>query len=308
MTSAGAGGATPRSAPLAVVAATVAVSFSAIFIRLAQAPAATVVWVRMALATALLLPWLGRDLFRGALPRGAREWAVVGVGGGCLAVHFLAWTASLGATSVASSVLLVSLHPVVVAVLGRRILDERTSMGLLVGIALCLAGTAVTTGGDVRLSGTAWRGDLLALLAAASFAVYVVAGRGLRRSTGTAGYSVPVYAMVAAVALLTAAGQGDVVPSPRAALACLGLAAVCTVGGHTVFAWALRHLRATVISAAFLGEPPLTVLLAIPILGERPTPQALVGGAVILAGLGLVLADRAGEAPAAELAEVAAAE
>src|SRR4029077_5848382 len=82
--------------------------------------------------------------------------------------------------------------------------------------------------------------------------------------------------------------------------------AVCTVLGHTVFNWTLRHVRAAVVSVSFLGEPPITALLAIPLLAERPPGPALVGGVVILAGLGLALAERPAAAPA-ELGEIAAA-
>lgn len=277
-------------APVAVAGATVAVSFSAIFIRLAEAPATTVVWVRMAMATILLLPWLGRDLRSGATPSGRGEWAAVGASGLCLATHFLAWTAALGDTSVASAVLLVSLHPALVAAASRRLLGEPIPARVAVGLALALAGTLVTTGGDIRLGPAAARGDLEALLGAVTFAAYVVIGRRLRQRRGTATYSVAVDGIVALVALAACALTGaPVLPTPKTALACFGLAAVCTVGGHAVFTWSLRHLRAAVVSSSFLGEPPITVLLALPILGEHPSPAALGGGAIILTGLALVL-------------------
>jgi drug/metabolite transporter (DMT)-like permease len=59
-----------------------------------------------------------------------------------------------------------------------------------------------------------------------------------------------------------------------------------------------------VVSLAFLGEPPITALLALSLLGEPPPRPAVVGGAVILAGLGLALTERA-EMPGADLAEEA---
>jgi hypothetical protein len=63
-------GRTP-SAGWALVAATVAVSFSAILIKEANDDAATIVWLRMGMATVLLAPWVLRDARRGVLPRGA---------------------------------------------------------------------------------------------------------------------------------------------------------------------------------------------------------------------------------------------
>jgi len=273
--------------------AVVAVSFSAIFIRLADDSPATVVWARMALTVVLLAPLFARDLRRQAMPRSRRDWLLVGAGGLFLAAHFLTWTFSLRYTSVASSVLLVTLHPVLVAFLGRRLLGEPVPPRLAAGIGLALAGTAITTGGDVQISLATLGGDLLALAGAATFTGYLLIGRAVRPRTGTTGYSVPVYAVVAACSVVVAPLTGGaVIPSGRTLLACLGLAAVCTILGHTVFNWTLRHLRTALVSTSLLGEPVITTLLAIPILGELPPASAVAGGAVILAGLGLALSDR----------------
>jgi drug/metabolite transporter (DMT)-like permease len=293
-------------APLAIpglLLAVVSVSFSAIFIRLASDAPATVVWVRMAVAVGLLLPWLARDVRRGAIPRSRRDALLVLASGAFLAAHFLTWTFSLRYTSVASAVLLVTLHPVPVAWLGRRLLGETVSRRLLLGIGLALAGTAITSGGDVRISAAALGGDLLALAGAATFTGYLLIGRSVRSRCGTAGYSVPAFAVVMACSLaVTPLTGGHVIPSARTALACLGLGAVCTVLGHTVFNWTLRHLRTALVSVSLLGEPAITTVLAIPILAELPPATAVIGGAVILTGLGLALTDR----PAAAPAEVAA--
>ena len=278
----------------ALAMATVAVSFSAIFNRLAPDGPATIVWVRMAITAVLLAPLALRDARAGALPRSASDWSVVALSGVLLAAHFLTWTASLRHTSVASSVLLVSLHPVLVAVLGRRLLGEGVSLRLIAGLGLALVGTAITAAGDLRVSTEALGGDLLAIAGSITFAGYLLVGRRVRSRYGAAGYSVPVYSVVAVIALLAAPLSGAaVVPRPRTALACLGLAVVCTVLGHTVFNWTLRHLRAVIVSLAFLGEPPITALLAIPFLGEWPPRSAVMGGVAVLLGLGFALTEPA---------------
>jgi drug/metabolite transporter (DMT)-like permease len=291
-----------RAAPAAIPAlllAVVSVSFSAIFIRLSDGAPATVVWVRMAITVALLAPWLAADARRGAVPRTRRDVLLTLASGLFLAAHFLTWTFSLRYTSVASSVLLVTLHPVLVAWLGRRLLAEPVSPRLALGIALALVGTTITTGGDVRLSLSALGGDLLALTGAATFTGYLLIGRSVRSRTGTAGYSVPVYAVVGLCSVVVAPlTGGSVMPSGRTALACLGLAAVCTVLGHTVFNWTLRHLRTALVSVSLLGEPAITTLLAIPILREPPPMSAVAGGVVILAGLACALTERSADTPA----------
>ena len=278
-----------------LVGATLAVSSSAIAVRLADASAASVVALRMTLAVFLLLPWAVPQ-GRASQPR--REHLLVLASGGALAVHFLAWTASLALTGVAASVLLVSLHPVMVAPLAARWMGERLERAAVAGITLALTGTLVTCAGDLSTGWKALGGDLLALVGAAALAAYLMLGRRLRRSHGTAAYSASVYAVVAGAAALTGALSGSLrAPAPSTLLACAFLAAVCTIGGHTVFNWALRHVPAATVSVAFLAEAPLAALLALLLLGERPSLATLASAPLILGGLGLCL--RAIPSPAA---------
>jgi drug/metabolite transporter (DMT)-like permease len=281
----------------ALVAATIAVSFSAIFIRIANDDWATIVWVRMAMAAVLVAPFAWRDLRGGSALRSPRRLGLVAASGVFLAGHFLLWTASLRYTSIAASVLLVSMHPVIVTLLSRRLLRERVPPRTLVGLAAALGGTVVTCAGDLQLNASALAGDGLALGGAVCLAGYLLIGRGVRATVGVAGYSTLVYAVVAVIAGVSAFASGSAhLPSPRVALLCLALAVVCTMGGHTVYNWALRHVRATTVSAAFLGEPPLTAVLALVLLGSRPALTTVAGGVLILAGLALILAEQTGAA------------
>src|SRR2546428_14116375 len=92
-----------------------AVSFSAIFIRLAHAPAMSMAFWRNLLATVMVVPFaiaLHREAFR-ALSR--RDVLVAVVSGALLAGHFATWIPSLRYTTVAASTVLVTTAPVWVA-------------------------------------------------------------------------------------------------------------------------------------------------------------------------------------------------
>jgi drug/metabolite transporter (DMT)-like permease len=284
-----------RAAPLALVGATVAVSVSAILIKEAQTDAATVVWLRMALATGLLVPWAAPQLRARAVGGSRRDALLTATAGILLAVHFLTWTASLAYTSVAASVLLVSLHPLIVTPLGARLHGDAVGPRVVAGIALALAGTVVTCAGALGTGGNAMGGDLLALTGGVALAGYLLIGRGRRERGGVAAYSAVVYAIVSAGAAgVAAAGNTLHAPSMRTLVACLFLAAVCTIGGHTVFNWTLRRIEASRVSLAFLGEPPLAALLAFVILGQRVPLATIVGGALILTGLGAAMSTASG--------------
>ena len=291
---------TPSGAAVPVlVGATVAVSFSAIFIRVAGSDPGTIVWLRMSIAAALLAPWAWREFRRSALALQRRQRIAVAVGGLLLGGHFLLWTASLQLTSIASSVLLVSTHPLIVAPLGRRLLGDVVTRRACLGLVLAFLGTLLTTAGDVRVGIHALVGDLLALGGAVCLAGYLLLGRGVRNAIGVASYSAVVFGIVAATAVVVTAASGSLhVPGPRTAVVCVALAVVCTIGGHAAYNWALRRVPAATVSVAFLGEPPLTALLGLVLLGSAPPLTAVAGGVLILAGLALTLSASTGAAAA----------
>ena len=265
-------------------------SFSAIFIRIAGSDPGTIVWLRMSFATALLAPWAWHELRRGRATFSGNHRLAVLVSGLLLGGHFLLWTASLQFTSIASSVLLVSTHPLIVAPLGRRLLGDVITRRAGAGLALTLLGTGITAAGDFRLGRQALFGDALALGGAVCLAGYLLVGRGVRNTVGVAGYSALVFAVVAATAVAATGASGSLhVPSGRTVVVCLALAVVCTIGGHTGYNWALRYVPAATVSVAFLGEPPLTSLLGLALLASVPPLTSVAGGVLILAGLALTM-------------------
>jgi drug/metabolite transporter (DMT)-like permease len=140
-------------------------------------------------------------------------------------------------------------------------------------------------------------GNALALLGGAMAAIYLLAGRVLRRRLGTLSYAFLVY-MTAALVLLAAALASGVPLHPYPAeevLLFLALAVVCTIFGHTVYNWALGYLPAPVVSTALLGEPVLASVLALVLLGEAPGPAVLLAAPLVLAGVLLTASDRTGK-------------
>ena len=280
-----------RLAPPAVAVGVLAVSASAILIRLAEAPAIAVAFWRCALGAALLLPpaLIRRERF----PRGRDLY--VGVSSGvALGAHFGFWISSLDHTSVAASVVLVSTQPVFVAILAYLLFRERTSPLSFAGILAALAGTTVIAGDD-SVGSAALLGNALALVGAVTIAIYVLIGRSSRTGgIGVLPYSVVVYS-AAALALLPVALLLEVRLWGYSGETWLWLWAI-TLGpqimGHTVFNWALRYVEASVISGTILAEPVVSALLAWLILSEKPGVATVVGGAVVLSGLFLLLRGR----------------
>lgn len=262
-------------------------------IRVAGAPALAIAFWRCALGVLILLP---PALVRGGrFPRGRTLY--VGIASGvALGAHFGFWISSLDYTSVAASVVLVSNTPVFVAILAYLLFGEKTTPVSFAGILVALGGTVVISQ-DGSAGSAALFGNSLAILGALTFTVYVLVGRSQRSAADPVGvlpYSIVLYSAAALALLPVALLSGDRLWG-YSGETWFWLAAI-TVGpqilGHTVFNWALRYVEASVISGTVLAEPVIASLLAWLVLSERPGIVTVIGGAVVLAGIFLLLRGR----------------
>ncbi len=276
----------------------VGVSVSAVLVRLADAPATAIAFWRLTLSLLLILPLLGLSgQWREVRALRRSDWRWIVLAGGALALHFVTWFLSLEYTSVASSTVLVTAHPLYVGLLSTIWLREPPSRVEWIAILIATGGAVWIGRGDFQLGGTALLGDLLAALAALFAALYFIAGRKLRRQLGLWSYVAPVYFLAAVLTGLSMAVRG--VPAAGYPAGTWILFAAMAVGpmllGHTSFNWALRHVRAYVVSLAVLLEPIGATVLAVLVLGgvERPTLNTVTGGVAILIGMAVLVREQA---------------
>ena len=63
------------------------------------------------------------------------------------------------------------------------------------------------------------------------------------------------------------------------------MAIIPTFFGHTLHNWALKHVKAQVVSVSLLGEPIGASILALVLLGEIPPHFTISGGCLRLPGI-----------------------
>lgn len=271
----------------------VSISFAAVLIRLAGGPAASVAALRLLFATLILLPFV---IFSPAsrraiwsLRRGEKGLLILS--GFFLAIHFLSWITSLSFTGITSSIVFVTTSPIFIELYSVTVRRERTSARVWIGIGLALAGSLILGGGNIAAGGESWKGDLLAVIGAIAVAGYFIVGSRLRPKLTLLAYIFPVYGTAAVILLITAPilGAGITGLPGRVYFYCFIMALVCQVTGHSLFNWALRRMKTTLVAMSTLGEPVGTTMLAWLILGEVPVLTEILGGAVILAGVFVVL-------------------
>ena len=278
---------------MAVALAVVSVSFSAIFIAWSASPFITIALYRLAIASLILAPFALLDRAR-ALWHVSRKdlFGMVGVGV-ILATHFTLWIGSLKiegvSVSVASSVILVTSHPLLVGLLSHYVLRERLNAWMALGIGLGFSGVVVIAIADSNARSSSLVGDLLAFLGGVAAGFYFLAGRRLRQRIPLIAYAFVVYLSATGVLFLYTLGlRESLVPMgdlPRELLLFLAMAVIPQIGGHTLYNWSLRWLTAPIVSLSLVGEPIGSSLLAWVLLNQVPGVAVAIGGALALAGI-----------------------
>ena len=271
-----------------------AVSSAAVLIRLADAPALTIAAYRLVLASIVVVPiglftdWSALRLLT------LKQWGLAAVSAACLAAHFAFWITSLEHTSVASSVIIVTANPILVAIGARLLLREAASPSVMVGIGMALLGGLVITVGDWDLGDRRLYGDFLAFLGAVAVAGYYIAGRSLRERLSLFGYIAPVYGGAAVILLVVVMVTGTAMSGfsleTYGYLALVGV--LPQLVGHSSLNWSLGYLPATLVATAVMAEPVGATLLAWVVLDETPPVATVAGGALVLSGVHVALRGR----------------
>lgn len=267
-----------------------ALGMSAMFVRWAAAPGAVNGFYRMFFAALIVLPGLFvlRSRRRaGLFSEGAGFAALAGAG---FALDLALWNTSVRLTTAANAVLLANIAPLWVGLGALWFFREKLGRSFWAGLLLALAGTFLISGSDFLLRPHLALGDALALGASLGYAGYYLAAQLGRRSLDSLSFFWIYTASCAVLLFFTSLllRQPLLGYSLRTYGWFLALALVTQVGGYLAVVYAIGHLSASVVSPTMLGQPLVTALLAIPLLGEPLNWTQIVGGAVMIAGVGLV--------------------
>jgi len=275
-----------------------AVSFAAVFIRLADAPPLVIATYRLGIASFVIVPVVLIRSRKNFNRPEKNDILLMLFSSAMLALHFALWITSLSYTSIASSVILVTSNPLFVAAISYFLWRERLTKLMLLGIMLTLTGTAFIAHDGFTISSDTLLGDVLALSAALAAAVYLVIGRYLRVRVDIGGYLAIVYSGAAIILLVATLVTGYSLwgYSSITYIMMVLLAVVPQLIGHSSINLALRLIPATFVAVAILGEPVGATMLGYFILDEAPTWMEIVGGILIFGGIFMVLRQKPEEA------------
>jgi drug/metabolite transporter (DMT)-like permease len=283
---------------LLIAVAIAGISFSAPIVVAITVPVLAVAFWRNAFGALAGLPYLalrGRGELRALVRGDRRSLGTAVVAGVALAVHFGLWIPSLRLTTVTASTALVTTTPIWTVLLD-KVRGRVVPVGVVLGVAVAMAGMLLITGVDAGRSARALAGDVTALLGGVAAAGYVSLGETARRRMSTATYTFTAYSTCAVLLLLTCLVSGQRIAGPGYDARTWGLLLLLTLCaqlvGHTLLNRALAVAGATTVSLSILLETPGAALVAWVWLGQEPPVLVIPGAALVLAGIALVVWSR----------------
>lgn len=274
---------------LALITGILALSFSAMFVRWADAPGPITGLYRVFLSTIILTPLVTwRGIKKGILTSSTLVFPILA--GLFTAGDFALWNTSVLYTTAANATLLGNTAPFWVALGAWLLFQEKLASRFWIGLGLALAGATLILGTDFIMHPRLGIGDIMAIGTGIFYGGYFLSTQQSRLY-----YSPLMHLWLMGVSAILGLFVLNVVLknpffgySTQTWLAFLGTALVSQIIGYLSMTYALGHLPASVVAPTMIGQPITTALLAIPLLGEIPTLLQIGGGVIALTGIYIV--------------------
>lgn len=273
----------------ALAVGALALGFSPIFVRWANAPGVVSGFYRMTIACVIMLAPFLRERRAGTRPTkravGLAIWA-----GLFFAGDLAAWMSGVMLAGATNPTLLSNTAPLWVGLGAMVFMGEKLKPQFWGGLGLAFVGVGVIVGSDLSAAAEIGRGTLFGLLSGMFYGGYFLFMQRTREQLNSLS-SFWIAAAVSAVTLLVLALATGMPLSgypSNTYLAFLMMGLVTQVTGFMAITFALGHLPASIVSPTLLMQPVLAAILAGPLLGEEVSGLQAAWGVVVLAGVYLV--------------------
>lgn len=274
---------------MALGAGIISLSFSAMFVRWADAPGPVTAFYRLFFSVFLLFPFFLPRLKQNPSNR-SRLVIFPLLAGVFTACDLALWTASLSYTTASNATLLGNTAPLWVALGTWFILKQKLSAGFWRGLIFTLLGAALIMGTDFILHPRFGVGDVMAIFTGFFYGGYFLFTERSRTTFDPVshiwfvGVGATISLFIINLVLHNPLSGFDT----NTWLVFLATALVSQLIGYMSLAYALGHLPASVVSPTMILQPVITTILAIPLLGEIPSIWQGLGGAIALIGIYIV--------------------
>lgn len=221
------------------------------------------------------------------------KWSAIA--GVVLAAHFVGFFLAMRWTSVAAGTALAALQPIFATIFA-VVTGHHVSKVTWFGMVTSFIGVLFISGVDLHFSWRAFQGDLAAIACAMLATIYVNLGAKAQRSIPATSYTTICYFFCALTALPLVLFQGSMINfAVREWAILLGLILGAQLLGHSMFNSVLKRVSPAIVSMVVFFEVPISALLAIWWLDQRPHVGIWLGVVIILIGSLFVVLGRTDE-------------
>ncbi len=263
------------------------ISWSAIFVKLAEVSGLTSAFYRMFIGFAGVLPiWIFR---RPRIPDTKSVWIAL-LCGVIFACDIAVWNISILMTKAAISTLIANLAPVWVGIGAIVFLKEKPGRIFWFGTLIALFGVAVIVGISQIYNSRLNAGHFLAILASIFYAFYLLIVRKGRLKLDTVTFTmISMFSSTVVLYIITFATDTRLTGfSQHTWTALIGIGLISQLGGWLAINYAIAYMPATIASVSLLSQSVFTALIAIPVLGEKLNGMEVLGALIVLSGIFLV--------------------
>jgi drug/metabolite transporter (DMT)-like permease len=271
---------------LSLVIGIICISFSPIFVKLADASPVVCAFYRIFFAWICLLPYC---LYKGNLKMQRKDLILAMVGGLVFASDIAVWNLSIKLISATVSTLVANLAPVWVGLLSWLLFGKRSGWLFWVGTCIAIVGMVVLVGAANLIHLQLNIGILYAVASSLLYAIYILTTKDILKRISTLPFM--FYNMLAAGVFLLVISLilGDEFFNYNlktwGSLAAMGI--ICQLMGWITINYAISHLESTKVAITLLSQTVVTCLLAVFILNESLALKEIIGSVIVLVGIAI---------------------
>jgi len=268
---------------LVLLSATVCVSFSGIFVRLANVSGFVSAFYRILFALAVIAP----AYFARKKLNSLSDIIPCVLGGFVFGLELALWNISVVLVNATVPTLLVNLSCIWIGLFSYFALKEKLGPEHWIGTIVSIAGVCLLIGIAAIIRLKIETGVLYALACSFMISIYTLIVKKARsRMDSVSALLYTLLGSMIALLLWALVGKVNVIPkSPASWYYLAGLGVIVQGLGYLAINYSLGYLSSAKVTLVLLLQPVFTAILAVVILQERLTANQMAGSVIVMIGL-----------------------
>lgn len=277
---------------VALAVGIICISIFPILVKLNLTPGLISAFYRMAIASAILVPYvLITKQFKITSPKAFWLSVICGV---VFGLDVGVWNIAIQQSTATQATLLTNLSPVWVGIGAFLFLKDKPKRNFWLGTVVAIIGMVLLVGFDLFLNFNFNLAFIFGILSGMLYAIYMLTSKRILGEL-----QVMTFMTVSLVSSATALGAlSYALDEPFSGFSDAGWlvlviqGVVCQLMAWLLISFATKHMRATRVSVSLLGQAVLASVLAWWLLDEQVSLQMVIGGIVLLLGIRLTFYEK----------------